>query len=81
MLIWNQGEGKEGGGRGETEGEKEREGGQTQENRRGEGLDIHFRIPPLGICFLTPDPLCDATLWNLTKADNYAFSTRSLSCI
>lgn len=80
MLIWNQGEGT--GGRGKRgDRRREREGGQTQENRRGEGLDIHFRMPPLGICFLTPDPLCDVTLWNLTKADNYAFSTMSLSCI
>lgn len=62
MLIWKQGGGKEGGGSGETEGEKERgREAQAQENRRGEGLDTHFRIPP---CFFTPAPLCDATLPN-----------------
>lgn len=64
--------------------QKERKRGreaQAQENRRGEGLDIHFRIPPLGICFLTPAPLCAVTLRNLTKADNYAFSTRPLPCL
>lgn len=84
MLIWEQTGGKEGGGRGETEVEKEREGreAQAQEKMREEGLDIHFRIPSLGISvslglchFVMPHFL------TVTKADNYAFNTRSLSYI
>ena len=74
-------EGRREGEEGKQKESKRRREAQAQENRRGEGLDIHFRIPPLGICFLTHAPLCDATLRNLTKADNYAFSTWSLSCI
>lgn len=49
---------------------------------REEGLDIHFRIPSLGISvslglchFVMPHFL------TVTKADNYAFNTRSLSYI
>lgn len=84
MLIWEQGGGKEGGGRGgdrRIERERGREA-QAQEKRRGEDLDIHFRIPPLGLSVSLH--LCHFVMpyfLTVTKAGNYAFSTRSLSCI